>query len=560
MNEVVGNGTPVAARGRGRSTSVARRLQWGFGVLVALATGGAVVSAVQVAAMGATVHRIVAVNDALAETTGRLRNAMDEMGIQARNITLMTEMKSIAGELDVLKKTRARYGAEEAKLAAMAQAEDVPAAWKPVVAEVIDLGRRTATELEGAAQQGADGGNIEATLTMQNRVRPMEDQWRGRMQALQGLVAQDNAAAEASAAAAQRRLVVVMGAFAAVAAAFGLVVGWRIVTSVTRPIDRAVRVAERIADGDLSSEVAVDRDDEIGRLLAAMSAMQDRLRALVGHIRTSAESIGVASREVADGNQDLSQRTEQTSGSLQRTASAMHQLSGNVRQSADAALQANQLAATASEVARRGGQVVSQVVSTMDEINASSKKIADIIGVIDGIAFQTNILALNAAVEAARAGEQGRGFAVVAGEVRSLAQRSAEAAREITRLIQANVERVERGQALVDAAGRTMSDVVESVQRLTAIMGDILAASREQSSGIERINGSVGEIDGMTQQNALLVEQTSELAETLRRHAETLAQTVSVFKLDAHVAVPALSVEVLAPQRRVPQRHRLAAA
>ncbi|NUP88094.1 MAG: chemotaxis protein, partial [Burkholderiaceae bacterium] len=253
-------------------------------------------------------------------------------------------------------------------------------------------------------------------------------------------------------------------------------------------------------------------------------------------IRQTADSIQVASTEVATGNQDLSQRTEQAASNLQQTASSMEQLTATVRQSADAAAQANQLAASAAEVAQRGGQVVQQVVTTMDAINASSKKIADIIGVIDGIAFQTNILALNAAVEAARAGEQGRGFAVVAGEVRSLAQRSAEAAREIKALIGNSVDKVETGSRLVTDAGSTMNEIVASVQRVTDIIGEITAASSEQSAGLGTINVSVVQLDQMTQQNAALVEESAAAAESLRDQASRLAGLVATFRLDRRVA------------------------
>jgi methyl-accepting chemotaxis protein len=266
-------------------------------------------------------------------------------------------------------------------------------------------------------------------------------------------------------------------------------------------------------------------------LLEAISAMQDRLRGLVGDIRQTANSIQVASDEVASGNLDLSQRTEQTSSSLQQAASSMDQLTGTVRQSADSARQDNQLASSAAEVAARGGTVVSQVVTTMDDINASSKKIADIISVIDGIAFQTNILALNAAVEAARAGEQGRGFAVVAGEVRSLAGRSAEAAKEIKSLIVASVEKVEGGSRLVADAGKTMKEIVGSVQRVSDIIGEITAASSEQSDGISQVSGSVSRLDQMTQQNSALVEQSAAAAESLKEQAHNLTQMVDAFRL-----------------------------
>ena len=301
--------------------------------------------------------------------------------------------------------------------------------------------------------------------------------------------------------------------------------------SITSPIGYAARVAESIAGGDLSNPIRVEGRDEAAALLGALARMQDSLRQVVGQVHESSLSIRGASAEVATGNTDLSQRTEEAANSLQQTASSMEQLTVTVRQSADAARQASQLATSAASVAQRGGQVVAQVVSTMDEIHAASKKIADIIGTIDGIAFQTNILALNAAVEAARAGEQGRGFAVVASEVRSLAQRSAAAAREIKTLIGASVERVDAGSRLVADAGSTMGEIVASVQRVSDIVGEISAAAGEQSSGIGQVNGAVTDLDRMTQQNAALVQQSAAAAESLKDQAERLSAVVSTFRL-----------------------------
>jgi len=306
---------------------------------------------------------------------------------------------------------------------------------------------------------------------------------------------------------------------------------WLTLNSICAPIEQAVRVAGRIAEGDLGETVQVQGNDETAHLLRSLQRMQEALRALVGQVRDAAGAIQTASTEVATGNQDLSQRTEHTATSLQQAASSIEQLTGTVSGSADAARQANALAATAADVARRGGTVVSQVVSTMDEINSSSQKIADIIGVIDGIAFQTNILALNAAVEAARAGEQGRGFAVVASEVRSLAQRSAGAAREIKTLIGASVERVESGARLVQDAGSTMGEIVASVQRVTDIVGEISQSAGEQSTGIGLVNASVGQLDQMTQQNAALVEQSAAAAESLKQQASNLTALVATFRL-----------------------------
>jgi methyl-accepting chemotaxis protein len=308
--------------------------------------------------------------------------------------------------------------------------------------------------------------------------------------------------------------------------------------------------AQRIAAGDLSTDIEVNGNTDAAQVLRSLQTLQAELRRSISAIRSGADGVTVAASEIATGNADLSARTEQTASSLQTAASSMAQLNATVRQSADSASQANQLASSAAAVAQRGGQVVSQVVSTMDEINTSSKKIADIIGVIDGIAFQTNILALNAAVEAARAGEQGRGFAVVAGEVRSLAQRSAEAAREIKSLIGSSVERVETGARLVQDAGSTMGEIVSSVQRVSDIIGEISAAATEQSAGIGQVNGSVVQLDQMTQQNAALVEESAAAAESLKDQAGRLAGAVSSFRLgDAGAAAHAHAISA-APAAR----------
>ena len=291
------------------------------------------------------------------------------------------------------------------------------------------------------------------------------------------------------------------------------------------------RHAIAMSQGNLATDIRVSGTAESTAALRALKTLQEELRKTIGSIRAGTHEVSTASSEIATGNQDLSQRTEQTASNLQQTASSLSQLTGNVRQSADAAAQANQLASSATQVARRGGAVVSQVVSTMEEINSSSKKIADIIGVIDGIAFQTNILALNAAVEAARAGEQGRGFAVVAGEVRSLAQRSAEAAKEIKSLIGTSVDKVETGSKLVQDAGSTMDEIVASVQRVTDIIGEISAAALEQSQGIGQVNEAVTRLDQMTQQNAALVEESAAAAESLKDQAHRMTTVVANYNL-----------------------------
>ena len=315
-----------------------------------------------------------------------------------------------------------------------------------------------------------------------------------------------------------------------------IIIGMMLIRAIIRPLDEAIAIANAVASGDLTSRIDTQSTNETGKLLLALKQMNDNLVDLVGKVRTGTDSISTASGEIASGNADLSQRTEQQASSLEETASSMEELTSTVKQNADNARQANQLAVGASDVAVKGGGVVSQVVTTMSSINESSKKIVDIISVIDGIAFQTNILALNAAVEAARAGEQGRGFAVVATEVRTLAQRSAAAAKEIKELIGDSVDKVEDGTRLVDEAGTTMDEIVNAVKRVTDIMSEISAASQEQSSGIEQVNQAVTQMDEVTQQNAALVEEAAAAAESMREQSHSLIEAVSVFKLTGGMA------------------------
>jgi methyl-accepting chemotaxis protein len=335
------------------------------------------------------------------------------------------------------------------------------------------------------------------------------------------------------------------------------VVGRLVSSSIVGPLREAQRFASQVRDGDLTGSLALNGSDEAAELSQSLVEMQTSLQQIVGNVRQAADSIQVASSEVASGNQDLSHRTEQTAASLQQTASAMNELTATVEQTADSARTASQLAGSASSTAERGGAVVGEVVTTMERINTSSRRISDIISTIDGIAFQTNILALNAAVEAARAGEAGRGFAVVASEVRSLAQRSAEAAREIKSLIGASVESVEAGTRLVADAGQTMGELVASVQRVTDIIGEISAATGEQSGGIGSVNSSVAQLDQATQQNAALVEESAAAAQSLRDQAQKLAEVVSTFRLPGGAAgfavkAPARSAPAPAPQAAKP--------
>ena len=322
----------------------------------------------------------------------------------------------------------------------------------------------------------------------------------------------------------------------------GAVIGAWLIRSIGAALGQALRVANSVAAGDLTERIDIVSRDEVGQLLMALQKMNSGLVGIVGEVRSGTDLIATASSQIASGNQDLSSRTEAQASSLEQTAASMEELTSTVRQNADNARQANMLAATASSVASKGGDVIGQVVHTMAEINTSSRKIVDIISVIDGIAFQTNILALNAAVEAARAGEQGRGFAVVASEVRNLAQRSAAAAREIKALIGDSVERVDAGSLLVNEAGKTMLEIVDSVRRVTDIMGEISSASQEQTTGIDQINRAITQMDEVTQQNAALVEQASAAAATMLDQAASLAQVVGAFKLTASLhAAPRLA-------------------
>ena len=426
---------------------------------------------------------------------------------------------------DEIDKSTEAFGASQKRLRELSKGTST----EPLMAAVDttrDAYRKVRSEILKRKQAGAD-----VSAALENEVRPLSLKFIAAMEAV---VAHQNAVVadllrQTEDSARTGRLMLGVGGVSALVLASLL--GWLLARSITGPLQQAARSAARIAKGDLTEPIDASGGDEASALLAALQDMQANLRQVVTGVRANSEAVASASSEIAHGNQDLSGRTEQQASALQQTAATMDELGSTVRLNAENARQANALAAGASSVAARGGEVVSQVVHTMKGINDSSRKIADIISVIDGIAFQTNILALNAAVEAARAGEQGRGFAVVAAEVRSLAQRSAAAAKEIKNLITGSVDQVAQGTALVDQAGLTMGEIVSAIQRVSDIVAGISTASAEQSTGVSQVGEAVNQMDQATQQNSALVEQSAAAAASLQQQAEQLVSAVAVFKL-----------------------------
>ena len=482
----------------------------------------------------------------------------------ARNVAILLSEGSAVAEAfkEPVSATTAKVSELQKKIEAMATSDQD----KVQLQKVAELRKTVISLREQAKQLKADGNTEEALKTMNTQFLPAMVSYIGAQKEMVQMQKDHVLAVQAETEdRRQANSTGIMLALAFIVAVISAGTAW-LVRSIREPLQQANDLAARIAGGDLSSTVTTDREDEFGQLLGSLKTMNESLSSMVSQVRSSTDSIANASAEIAHGNNDLAQRTEQTSANLQSTASSMDALTSTVQHSADNARQASPLAANASSVAQRGGTVVSQVVSTMEEINTSSKKISDIIGVIDGIAFQTNILALNAAVEAARAGEQGRGFAVVASEVRSLAGRSADAAKEIKSLINSSVEKVESGTQLVTDAGTTMDEIVASVRRVADVIGEITAAATEQSSGIAGVNQAIGNLDQMTQQNAALVEESAAAAESLREQADRMKEAVSVFRVSSENAgfVPAkVSVRSSSPKQtpfKGPERRALESA
>jgi methyl-accepting chemotaxis protein len=466
-----------------------------------------------------------------------MKSALLEGGIAMRNIGLQSDVTLTQAQSEKTKQARQRYTEAHARLLALGLND----AEKTLLTAIDKIDRDSEEPYKQAIGAALSFDSETAIKIIATRIDPLNQQALAEIGKLISLQKTSGQEVLASTISAGTQLMYVMFGICALALLLGSAIAWVLTHSITKPLDEAVAVANRVASGDLSGQIDASASDEIGQLFAALNEMNSSLARAVGQVRLGTDMISVASREIAAGNADLSQRTEEQASSLEETASSMEQLTATVRQNAENAHQANQLVLNASTVALKGGVVVRQVVDTMGSIKSSSGKIVDIIGVIDSIAFQTNILALNAAVEAARAGEQGRGFAVVATEVRSLAQRSAAAAKEIKTLIHDSVGQVDIGSKLVDGAGQTMDEIVSSVKRVADIMNEIASASQEQSTGIEEVNRAIAQMDEITQQNSALVEEAAAAAESMQDQAENLAEAVSIFRL-AGIAASAPAV------------------
>ncbi|MDB5777187.1 MAG: hypothetical protein JWP38_3320 [Herbaspirillum sp.] len=482
----------------------------------------------------AAAMRITVFERALSVRNLHISSLSDERGASAEKMPDQErdQAERLSKELERVKDSRAIFDRESKKLQAIyAKSSHEGEAENKLLAQLIDLNAKVIPVEDQLFDALRTHKSFDASFEY---IKVSRNILRTSMSAAEDLgkiVEKRNAEVVTKAAAAYDHARIWMFALSSVAVALGALLAWLATRSITRPIGRAVLVAKSVAQGDLSLRVDVTSKDETGQLMQSLKEMTENLGNIVSEVRNGTQSIATGSEQIAAGNLDLSSRTEQQAAALEETASSMEELTSTVKQNADNAQQANNLAASASEVAVKGGEVVSRVVTTMGSINASSKKIVDIISVIDGIAFQTNILALNAAVEAARAGEQGRGFAVVAAEVRNLAQRSAAAAREIKTLIGDSVEKVDAGSRLVSETGSTMDEIVRSVRQVTDIMSEILVASQEQSSGIDQMSQAIGQMDQVTQQNAALVEEAAAAAGSLKEQARHLAQVVEVFRL-----------------------------
>jgi methyl-accepting chemotaxis protein len=531
------------------------RLGLGFGVVLLLVAIMAISNLSSMSQVQKNFDENVKVTDVKVDTLYNLRQVIMLAIVTGRNIALLTEAADIEDENKKLAAARAEYVQLFDKIGSMA----TPA--EKVLLEKITSTRSDAIAAQKRVAALSQASEKDAAMRMTiKEVQPLQVKTLEAIEALIAHIGKKANEENEKAAATNTSMRLFTIAMAILCLVVGSVTAWRVAHGITKPLDKAVNVARRVASGDLTADIVVESRDETGQLMQALKEMNANLLATVSQVRAGTDTIAAASSQIATGNLDLSSRTEEEASSLEETSSSMHELTSTVNQTADHAREANQLAATASQVAIKGGAVVAQVVDRMGAINHSARQIADIIGVIDGIAFQTNILALNAAVEAARAGEQGRGFAVVATEVRNLAQRSATAAKEIKSLITTSVDEVTAGSELVAQAGATMEEIVASVKHVSDIIAEIANASREQSIGIEQVNRAIDQMDKVTQQNAALVEESAAVADSMREQAAVLQKTVSVFNTGATSSISSAVAKTSLRRAEIPARQRIAAA
>ena len=522
---------------RPSTMKISSRLRLGFGLLLLALVALAAIGMVQMSSLAGRMRELTEVGSVKSGQLSDLRVAISARAVGSRNLALVHEPAAQAPELERVNKAGTAIQRAMAQLDKLtSDSEHASADERAMFEKVRGLEARYAPVAAAIVAAATHQRTDEAVERLRTECMPLLSEINHELDAFDKMLDHADDVGVAAANHAYVTAMWIMGTVAALSIAAGVLLAWTLTRAIVRPLSASVDFAQRVADGDLTGQIGADTGSdttETGQLLNALQRMNDSLVSVVGNVRLSSDSIATGSAQIATGNADLSQRTEEQASNLQQTATSMGQLSATVNSNADAARQASTLSTGARAVADKGGEVVRRVVQTMDQITASSNKIADITGVIDGIAFQTNILALNAAVEAARAGEQGRGFAVVASEVRSLAQRSASAAKEIKALIGDSVERVAEGNRLATEAGDTMAEIVDQVRKVSDLIAEISGATNEQTHGISQVGTAVTQIDQMTQQNAALVEQSAAAAESLKKQADRLVEAVSVFKLTA---------------------------